>query len=49
MELKLRAFLGAALVARGSLADGATNIQNLNDAESCVDPSVEDAKTGWGQ
>jgi len=39
---KLKALLGAAITPHGSLAEGETNIQKLNDAEGCVDPSVED-------
>jgi len=42
---KLKALLGAALTPHGSLAEGEINMQKLNDAEGCVDPSVEDAES----
>jgi len=48
IKLKLEALLGAALTPRGSLAEGKINDSDpmqLNDAEGCVDPSVEDPES----
>jgi hypothetical protein len=42
---ELKALLGAALTPRGSLAESTSNMQKLNDAEGCVDPSVEDPES----